>query len=69
MCEARVIVRKDDEETTVMEDAAALHVEDGKLVLRNVLGERVEVEGTIEKVDLLSNVILILGPGTPPATQ
>jgi len=59
MCEARVIIRRDDEETTVMEDAAALHVEDGRLVVRNVLGERVEVEGTIEKVDLLSNVILL----------
>lgn len=68
MCEARVIVRKDDAETTVMEDAAALHVEDGKLVVRNILGERVEIEGTIEKVDLLSNVILISGSGTLPAT-
>ena len=65
MCEARVIIKKGDEETTVMEDAAALHVEDGKLVVRNVLGERVEVEGTIEKVDLLSNVILLRGDRLP----
>ncbi|MBW2262471.1 MAG: CooT family nickel-binding protein [Deltaproteobacteria bacterium] len=59
MCEARVIIRKGDEEKTVMEDAASLHVEDGKLVVRNILGERVEVEGTIEKVDLLSNLIIV----------
>jgi len=65
MCEARVIIKKGDDEKTVMEDAAALHVEDGKLVVRNILGERVEVEGTIEKVDLLSNVI-ILGTGSLP---
>ena len=59
MCEARVIVKKGDEETTVMEDAAALHVEDGKLVVRNILGERVEVQGAIEKVDLVSNLIVV----------
>ncbi len=59
MCEARVIIRKNGEETTVMEDAAALHVEDGRLVVRNILGERVEVEGVIEKVDLVSNVIIV----------
>ena len=64
MCEARVIIRKGEDEKTVMEDAAALHVEGGKLVVRNILGERVEVEGTIEKVDLVSNLI-ILGDRLP----
>ncbi len=62
MCEARVIIRKNGEETTVMEDAAALHVEDGRLVVRNILGERVEVEGSIQRVDLVSNLI-VLSPG------
>jgi predicted RNA-binding protein len=59
MCEARVIVKKADDETTVMEDAAALIIEDGKVVVRNILGERVEVEGSVEKVDLINNVIVL----------
>lgn len=59
MCEARVIVKKGDDEETIMEDAAALVVEDGKLVVRNIMGERVEVEAQIERVDLLSNVIIL----------
>lgn len=59
MCEARVIVKKDGEETTVMEDAAALLIEDGRIVIRNIMGERVEVEGRIERVDLISNLIVL----------
>jgi predicted RNA-binding protein len=59
MCEARVIVKKDEEETTVMEDAAALLIEDGRIVVLNIMGERVEVEGRIERVDLISNLIVL----------
>jgi predicted RNA-binding protein len=59
MCEARVIIKKGDEEETVMEDAAALLVEDGRLVVRNIMGERIEVEARIERVDLLSNIIIL----------
>jgi predicted RNA-binding protein len=63
MCEARVIVKIEGEETTVMEDAAAMTVEEDRIVVRNIMGERVEVRGAVEKVDLLSNVILIRGSG------
>ena len=61
MCEARVIIVRGDEEETVMESAAALHVEDGKLVVRSILGERVEVDGSIQRVDLVSNLIILRG--------
>ena len=59
MCEARVIVKKDEEETTVMEDAAALLIEDGRIVIRNIMGERVEVEGRIERVDLQPHPVVV----------
>lgn len=59
MCEARVIIKKAENEETVMEDAAAIHRDGDKYVARNVLGERVEFTGTIEKVDLMSNVVII----------
>jgi predicted RNA-binding protein len=61
MCEARIILKRGDEEETVMEDAAALHLEQDRLVVRNILGERVEVEARIESVDLVSNLIVLRG--------
>ncbi len=59
MCEARIIMKKTDGEETVMEDAAAVLRDGDHWVARNILGDRVEFTGTIEKVDLMSNVILI----------
>jgi len=59
MCEAKVIVRKGNEERTVMDGAAAVIEEDGRLVLRSILGDRIEVSGSVERVDLVSNVIVI----------
>jgi len=59
MCEARVILRSDEGEKTVMEDAAALTASGDTVTIRNVLGDRVEVTARIERVDLLSNVVIL----------
>ena len=60
MCEARVIVRKCEAERTIMEEASSVVVEDGgRLVVRGILGESVEVTGTIERVDLAGSLIVI----------
>jgi predicted RNA-binding protein len=59
MCEARVIIKRADSEETIMEDAAAIVRDGDRYVVRNVLGERAEFSGTIEKVDLMSNVVIV----------
>ncbi len=59
MCEARVMVKKGDQERIVMDGASAVVEKDGLLVVRNILGDRVEIAGSVERVDLLSNVIVI----------
>jgi len=59
MCEARIVIKRAESEETVMEDAAAIHRDGDKWVARNVLGERMEFTGTIEKVDLMANMVIV----------
>lgn len=40
-------------------NVAAVTMEDGKLVFSDILGRTVAVAGTIEKIDLMENEILI----------
>jgi len=61
MCEARVVLKTEEGETTVMEEAAAVVREDGKWVVRSILGQREEVEGELQVVDLVQNIIVLSG--------
>lgn len=59
MCESTAYLSKDGNEEVMMESVATVKpVEDGKYILRGILGERLEIEGRIEEIDLMNNRIV-----------
>jgi predicted RNA-binding protein len=59
MCESTAYVKRKDREEVLLEEVAAIRPEGEKLVLRSVLGQRLEFDGTIEEIDLLGHRIVL----------
>jgi predicted RNA-binding protein len=59
MCESTAYVKRKDGEELLLKDVAAIRPEGTKLVLRSILGDRLEFDGTIEEIDLLGHRILL----------
>ena len=60
MCESTAYVKKGTgEEELLLKDVAAIRPEGNKLVLRSILGDRLEFEGSIEEIDLMGHKILL----------
>lgn len=63
MCESSVFLRKDQSETLIMENVAAiLPRPEGKLILKGLLGDSMEVNGRIDEINLMAHKIIIIGP-------
>ncbi|MDP3878816.1 MAG: CooT family nickel-binding protein [Dehalococcoidales bacterium] len=45
----------------VMEEVASLSVEDGKIMLKTLFGERKEIVGSLREVDFLTHVLVLEG--------
>jgi predicted RNA-binding protein len=61
MCESKVYLLKNGEETLLMEDVVKIEVDGGKVILQGLLGEKMEVEGRITLMDMRSHKILLEG--------
>ena len=60
MCESTAYVKKGTgEEELLLKDVAAIRPEGSKLVLRSILGDRLEFDGSIEEIDLMGHKILL----------
>ncbi len=59
MCESTAYVKKGTDEELLLKDVAAIRPEGRKLILRSILGERLEFDGTIEEIDLMGHKILL----------
>jgi predicted RNA-binding protein len=59
MCESTAYVKTPKGEDLLLKDVAAIRPEGQKLILRSLLGERVEFDGTIEEIDLMDHKILL----------
>ena len=59
MCLSDVYVASDGEKKLVMKSAATIKVEGDTLTFTNILGLPTTVKGTIEKVDLMENYVII----------
>ncbi|MBI5490252.1 MAG: CooT family nickel-binding protein [Deltaproteobacteria bacterium] len=60
MCESTAYVKKrGGEEELLLKDVAAIRPEGNKLVLRSLLGDRLEFDGVIEEIDLMGHKILL----------
>lgn len=60
MCESNVYIKKNGTETLVMENVAAITpCGDNRFLLRGLLGESHEIDGTIEDINLMAHKIVL----------
>ena len=62
MCESTAYVVKNSEEELFLKDVVKISpLEDGKLLVENLLGEQKEFAGDIKEIDFLDHRILLQG--------
>lgn len=59
MCLSTVYELNGNAKNVVQENVAAVRVENGKVILVNILGAKTEIEAQIEKIDLMENYIVL----------
>lgn len=60
MCESNVYLKQGDQETLIMENVATITpAQEGKFILRGLLGEQKEVAGIIEDINLMGHKIIL----------
>ncbi len=59
MCESNAFLKTQDGEEFVMEDVVLVETSGSKIRLTNIIGEVIEVEGTIEEITFLDHKIVI----------
>lgn len=59
MCLSTVYKTTENGREEVCKNIASMTMEDGKLILTDLMGRRTELEGKLEKVDLMDNYILV----------
>jgi len=63
MCESSAYLKnKDGQEELLLEDVVMLKPSGGRIVLMNILGEKKEIEASIDQIDLLRHKILLFNP-------
>lgn len=59
MCESTAYIKKGETEELLMEDVAMITpVDKDKYILRGLLGDSLELNGTIEAIDLMAHKII-----------
>lgn len=61
MCLSKAYVDRNGARELVMEEVASLSVEDGKIMLKTLFGERKEIVGSLREVDFLTHVLVLEG--------
>ncbi|WP_324736251.1 CooT family nickel-binding protein [Thermococcus sp. SY098] len=60
MCQSKVIVFEDGKAEVVMTDVTLLEVKDGKIIVKNLLGKELILEGyEIDYIDFISHKIYL----------
>ncbi len=59
MCESHAYVLRGDQEEKVLDDVTFMQPENGSVLLRNLFGEEVRINGKIEKILFMDHKILI----------
>jgi len=60
MCESNVYLKEGDQETLIMENVAAITpADEGKFILRGLLGEQKEISAIIEDINLMWHKIIL----------
>lgn len=59
MCLSTVYELCNNKKNLIQENVAAVRVENGKVILINILGAKTEIDAEIEKIDLMENFIVL----------
>ncbi len=60
MCESNVYLKNDNSEQLIMENVAAISpIGENRYLLKGLLGDRREIEGKIEDINLMAHKIVI----------
>ncbi|AHF80591.1 CooT family nickel-binding protein [Thermococcus paralvinellae] len=60
MCQSKVIVLEDGKAEVVMTDVTLLEVKDGKIIVKNLLGKELVLEGyEIDYIDFISHKVYL----------
>ncbi|MBX6423946.1 CooT family nickel-binding protein [Thermosulfurimonas sp. F29] len=59
MCQARVIVRRGEEEEEVMRDVVGLEVQPDGVVLRAFFEEPRRIRGRLKEIDFMKHVVVV----------
>jgi len=60
MCQSKIIVLEDGKAEVVMTDVTLLEVKDGKIIVKNLLGKELVLEGyEIDYIDFISHRVYL----------
>ncbi len=62
MCESSAWLRKGEDDELLLEDVIMMKPVGGRIVLTNILGEKKEIEATLDHIDLLHHRIILRPP-------
>ena len=65
MCLSRAFLIKNGKEQLILDSVCNVRMENGEIVLYDIIGETSSVRGIIQDVDLIRNTILICEVETP----
>ncbi|RLG72348.1 MAG: RNA-binding protein [Thermoprotei archaeon] len=60
MCESKAVLIVNGREEKIMDDVALLEMKNGKVVLRDIVGNTLEVNYVLSKIDFLNHKIMFL---------
>lgn len=59
MCEVKVYFRNQEKEELIFQDVILVEKENDKIFLKNILGEKKEVQGIIKKLDMVEHKVIL----------
>jgi predicted RNA-binding protein len=57
MCLSKAYIEKDNKKEFLMTDIASVKVEDGKVILKSLFGEKKEIEAYIREIDFTTSLL------------
>lgn len=57
MCLSKAYIEKDNKKEFLMTEIALVKVEDGKVILKSLFGEKKEIKGTICEIDFTASLL------------
>ncbi len=60
MCESKAVLIVNGREEKIMDDVALLEIGDGKITLKNIMGDVLEVNYALLKIDFLNHKIVFV---------